>query len=56
MIEDAEREVAEIQARMADPLFYKSGENPNLLNARIAELEDAQLVYMERLEELQARE
>ena len=56
MIEDAEKEVADIQARMADPLFYKSGENPNLLNKRIAELEDAQLIYMERLEELQARQ
>ena len=56
MIEDAEKEVAEIQAKLADPLFYKSGENPNLLNQRISELEDAQLNYMERLEELQARQ
>lgn len=55
MIEDAEKEVADIQARMADPLFYKSGENPNLLNQRIAELEDLQLTYMERLEELEGR-
>ncbi|MBR4570723.1 MAG: ATP-binding cassette domain-containing protein, partial [Candidatus Riflebacteria bacterium] len=56
MIEDAEKEVAEIQAKLADPLFYKSGENPNLLNQRITELEDAQLNYMERLEELQSRQ
>ena len=56
MIEEAEKEVAEIQAKLADPLFYKSGENPNLLNQRISELEDAQLNYMERLEELQARQ
>ena len=56
MIEDAEKEVAEIQAKLADPLFYKSGENPNLLNQRISELEDAQLNYMERLEELQSRQ
>jgi ATP-binding cassette subfamily F protein uup len=56
MIEDAEKEVAEIQAKLADPLFYKSGENPNLLNQRISELEDAQLNYMERLEELQLRQ
>ena len=55
MIEDAEKEVAEIQAKLADPLFYKSGENPNLLNKRISELEDMQLNYMERLEELQSR-
>ena len=52
MIEAAEKEVAEIQAKLADPLFYKSGENPNVLNARISELEDLQLQYMERLEEL----
>ena len=56
MIEEAEKEVAEIQAKLADPLFYKSGENPNLLNQRISELEDAQLNYMERLEELQSRQ
>ena len=56
MIEEAEKEVAEIQTKLADPLFYKSGENPNLLNQRISELEDAQLNYMERLEELQARQ
>ena len=55
MIEDAEKEVADIQAKLADPLFYKSGENPNLLNKRISELEDLQLNYMERLEELQSR-
>ncbi|MBP5468413.1 MAG: ATP-binding cassette domain-containing protein, partial [Candidatus Riflebacteria bacterium] len=55
MIEDAEKEVAEIQAKLVDPLFYKSGENPNLLNKRISELEDMQLNYMERLEELQSR-
>jgi ATP-binding cassette subfamily F protein uup len=56
MIEDAEKEVAEIQAKLSDPLFYKTGENPNVLNQRISELEDAQLNYMERLEELQARQ
>lgn len=55
MIEDAEKEVAEIQEKLSDPLFYKSGENPNLLNKRISELEDMQLNYMERLEELQSR-
>ena len=55
LIEDAEKEVAEIQAKLADPLFYKSGENPNLLNKRISELEDLQLNYMERLEELSNR-
>ena len=55
LIEDAEKEVAEIQAKLSDPLFYKSGENPNLLNKRISELEDLQLSYMERLEELQNR-
>ena len=54
MIEAAEKEVAEIQAKLADPFFYKSGENPNALNARISELEDLQLQYMERLEELSA--
>ena len=54
MIEAAEKEVAEIQAKLADPLFYKSGENPNVLNARVSELEDLQLQYMERLEELSA--
>ncbi len=54
MIEAAEKEVAEIQAKLADPFFYKSGENPNVLNARISELEDLQLQYMERLEELSA--
>ncbi len=41
------------QAKLADPLFYKSGENPHLLNQRITELEDLQLKYMERLEELE---
>ncbi|HNS08983.1 MAG TPA: ATP-binding cassette domain-containing protein, partial [Candidatus Ozemobacteraceae bacterium] len=48
MIQAAETEISEIQKRLADPSFYKSGENSGQLHSRLLELEENLMVWLER--------
>jgi ATP-binding cassette subfamily F protein uup len=54
-IEGLEAEIAALQERLADPLFYKTGENPKELQEEIERLEEAMMASFEREEELQGR-
>ncbi len=56
MIQSAETEIAEIQKRLADPTFYKSGENSGQLHSRLLELEENLMVWLERWEELEKKQ
>ena len=56
MIESTELEITELQTRLADPVFYKSGENAGLLNNRLLELEEKLLAFLERWEELEKKQ
>ncbi len=56
MIQAAETEISEIQKRLADPTFYKSGENSGQLHSRLLELEENLMVWLERWEELEKKQ
>ncbi len=56
MIQAAETEISEIQKRLADPSFYKSGENSGQLHSRLLELEENLMVWLERWEELEKKQ
>lgn len=56
MIESTETEISELQNKLADPLFYKSGENAGLLNNRLMELEERLFACLERWEELEKKQ
>ncbi len=56
MIEAAETEISELQARLADPTFYKSGENAGQLHNHVLELEEKLMVWLERWEELEKKQ
>jgi ATP-binding cassette subfamily F protein uup len=51
-IEKIGKEISEIQTKLADPMFYKSGLNPNDLKEKIENLETEMLEAFEREEEL----
>jgi ATP-binding cassette subfamily F protein uup len=54
-IEALETQIAQLHERLADPLFYKTGENPKELQEEIEQLEEAMMAAFEREEELQGR-
>jgi len=56
MIQAAEAEISEIQKRLADPTFYKSGENSGQLHSRLLELEENLMIWLERWEELEKKQ
>ncbi|HPW57847.1 MAG TPA: ATP-binding cassette domain-containing protein [Candidatus Rifleibacterium sp.] len=56
IIQAAETEISEIQKRLADPTFYKSGENSGQLHSRLLELEENLMVWLERWEELEKKQ
>jgi len=56
MIEKAEAEISELQKRLADPTFYKSGENAGQLHNHLLELEEKLMVWLERWEELEKKQ
>lgn len=55
LIEQTELEITQLQQKLSDPEFYRSGASAADLSAGLNQLEDDLLVSMERWEELQAR-
>ena len=56
LIEDAEKELASIDEKLADPEFYKSGADAGALTAKRNELEENLMNYLERWEELEQKQ
>ena len=54
-IDELEKQINEIKIKLADPFFYKTGENPHLLQAKADELEEKMLELFERQEILEAK-
>ncbi len=55
MIEQTELEITQLQLKLSDPEFYRSGASAADLSGRVNQLEDSLLVNLERWEELQSR-
>lgn len=54
-IDQLEKEQAELHAQMADPVFYKKGENVHRAKGRLDAIEEELMTALERWEELESK-
>ncbi|HNX76785.1 MAG TPA: ATP-binding cassette domain-containing protein [Candidatus Rifleibacterium sp.] len=56
LISATEAEISDLQTKLADPIFYKSGENAGELHNHLLELEEKLMVWLERWEALEKKQ